>query len=83
MINDQNKIGCTALMGAARGGHEAIVQQLCNMGADHNLRTNDGMTALKYAASKGHKTIVKYFIDYPMNPIEQFYKKIKAEASAS
>ena len=53
------------------------------MGADHNLKNKDGKTALQLAASQGHKTIVKYFIECPMNPIEEFYKKIKNNTSAS
>ena len=77
MINHQDKRGHTALMAAANKGHETTVEHLSNMGADHNLKSKKGFTAAQLASE--HKTIVKYFSDCPMNPIEEFYKKLKVE----
>ena len=80
-INQQNNAGYSALIYAAGNGHETIVQHLSYMGADHNVISEDGYTASTVAAGKGHKNIVEFLDDFPMNPIEELYKKIKREAS--
>ena len=81
-IDHQNDTGATAFMAAAMCGHETTVELLSIMGADHNIKTNDGQqTAATFAATYGHETVVKYLSDCPMNPIEEFYKELKRGAS--
>ena len=87
-IDHQHWQGQTALMVAAEAGHLTTVEHLCNMGADRNLKMKNcqnqrlnNLTAAKLAEYAGQKNIVKYFNDCPMNPIEEFYKKLKNEGS--
>ena len=44
--------GSTALMCAAEGGHEAVIQLLLQHGADVAAARHDGFTALMCAASR-------------------------------
>ena len=52
----------TALMAAARNGHENIVKTLVENGAKVDLKDNEGMTANIMAAQYGHYEIVKFLI---------------------
>src|SRR5262249_42064340 len=52
--------GVTALLFAAKNGHEPIVKLLlAEEGVDASHATNDGVTALLAAALNGHESIVK------------------------
>ncbi|KAI9679647.1 MAG: hypothetical protein M1829_001609 [Trizodia sp. TS-e1964] len=66
-INKLDNRGTTALIWAARGGHEAIVQLLLDKGA--NTEANDiyGGTALICAARGGHEAIVQLLLDKGAN----------------
>ena len=55
--------GMTLLMGAAAGGHEAVVRMLLRRGASVNLRQSFGGTALMAAAEQGHPSIVQVLLD--------------------
>jgi ankyrin repeat protein len=52
----------TALMAAARNGHENIVKTLVEKGAEVDLKDNEGMSAIILAAQYGHYEIVKFLI---------------------
>src|ERR671913_518796 len=54
-IDDQ---GNTALMQAARFGHDEVVSALLIAKADMNIRNNEGKTALMLAAEAGHDQTV-------------------------
>ena len=63
-INHQDEeYGDTALMIAARNGHESILEHLIEKGADVNLQDKKCCSALMAAAYGGHKTIVKHLIE--------------------
>ncbi|RYP76681.1 hypothetical protein DL771_001603 [Monosporascus sp. 5C6A] len=53
----------TLLRWAAKGGHEAVVQQLLETGADVYARDKDGRTALSYAAERGHEAVVQQLLE--------------------
>jgi hypothetical protein len=57
------RYGKTLLMGAALGGHEAMVRMLLQRGAGVNLQSSLGGTALMDAAIEGHTTIVQALLD--------------------
>lgn len=52
-----------ALLGAAEGGHEALVQMLLEKGADPTATDNAGSTALHWAAWGGHTEIGNLMYD--------------------
>ena len=52
----------TALMAAARNGHENIVKTLVENGAEVDRKDNEGMSAIILAAQYGHYEIVKFLI---------------------
>ncbi|RYP53370.1 hypothetical protein DL768_001615 [Monosporascus sp. mg162] len=54
--------GETPLRWAAEGGHEAVVRQLLETGADVHARDKDGRTALSYAAERGHEAVVQLLL---------------------
>ena len=56
--------GWTALMFAARGGHEAVAKLLLEHGADVNAAANsDGWTALMVATRLGHEAVAKLLLE--------------------
>ena len=63
-VDDQDILGETALMWAARNGHTETVKLLVEIGdANVNHVSNYGMTALMLAAEKGHIETVKKLIE--------------------
>ena len=62
----------TALIYAATGGYESIVNALLKHGANPNLQdlysSNNRMTALMYAARDGYSTIVNNLLKSGANP---------------
>lgn len=52
----------TALMGAAHGGHVAIVETLLLRGAAPTLRDDHGVSALDYAIRQDHKDVVVFIL---------------------
>ena len=58
--------GCTLLIAAAGGGHEAMVRMLLQRGASVNLQDrlgSSGSTALMHAAACGHTSVVQVLLD--------------------
>lgn len=62
-LNRKDKNGSTALMLAARGGHEELVDLLISAGALVNTKSSYGVTALMEGVSTGKMEIVKKLID--------------------
>ena len=62
-VNVRNQHGMTALMRAARNGHERMVRALLEHGADPNVMRNDRFTALALAAFFGHTETVRILIE--------------------
>lgn len=58
-INIQDYQGGTALMYAAKNGHESVVEFLLRSKANPVLETKAGSTALDFAKREGHEKIVK------------------------
>ena len=56
--------GTTALMCAARGGHEAVAQLLLQHGADVAAANNHGITALMWAARGGHEAVAQLLLQH-------------------
>lgn len=54
---DQRYEGRTMLMAAADGGHAQLVRQLLELGADADLKNDEGKTALEIAAQEGRRLI--------------------------
>merc|ERR1712203_378625 len=58
-VNAQDKVdGSTALMMAARNGHETITEFLLQKGSNPNFINDDGMSALILASQNGQQVIV-------------------------
>lgn len=53
-VNTRDTQGCTALLRAAGGGHEAVVARLLAAGADTGLAADSGATPLSAAVSMRH-----------------------------
>ena len=62
-LRKRDGYGMTALMWAARTGHEAVVRLLLEEGADVNAKNKSGETALMGAANKGYETIVRLLLE--------------------
>ncbi|KAI9854022.1 MAG: hypothetical protein M1813_001583 [Trichoglossum hirsutum] len=62
-INTKDDGGRTALLQAAKGGHEAIVRLLVERGADVNVEDDYGNTALLWAAKCGHESTVQLLLE--------------------
>lgn len=62
-INSRDCNGVTALILAARSGHNNCIQILLDYGAHVNLRDIEGNSALIVAASQGRVFTVKYLIE--------------------
>ena len=63
VVNQQDAIGDTPLLRAARIGHTEIVNMLLKARADLNKQANDGSTPLHEAAYNGHTEIVRMLLD--------------------
>lgn len=62
-IDQQNKLGLSALILAASFGHLEMVRLLLDRGAPINHQTEWGRTALIFAASRGHLDMVRLLLD--------------------
>ena len=62
-LRKHDRDGRTALLWAARRGHEAVVRLLLENGADMNALDMYGETALVGAAEQGHETIVRLLLE--------------------
>ncbi len=71
-IDDQSKIGCTALMEAARSGNAAIVRLLISYSAGVRLKTGFGHTALHWAAESGCTEAAGALLDKDPDIIDAF-----------
>ncbi len=66
-LNLRTDQGGTALHGAARHRHEAVVRLLLEKGADVEAKDSDGRTALHWAAYCGHEAIVQLLTPLNLN----------------
>jgi Ankyrin repeats (many copies)/Ankyrin repeats (3 copies) len=57
----------TGLINAAREGHEAVVRQLLEKGANIDAKTNRRETALHKAAGNGHEAVVRLLLEKGAN----------------
>ncbi|KAM7209925.1 hypothetical protein V8F06_014692 [Rhypophila decipiens] len=61
--NAKDQKGRSPLSYAAEKGHEAVVQQLLEKGADIEAKSNSGQTPLSWAAEKGHEAVVQQLLE--------------------
>ena len=66
--------GATAVMWACERGHEQIVRDLMQAGADSDIRNDYGWTALMYAALNGHGKCIRALFEGPQK--EESLEKI-------
>ena len=69
-INLRNKEGMTALMFAAMYGENEVVDRLCKLGANLEVKgitSEYSKTALLFAAERGHKNVVEILLNYNAN----------------
>ena len=59
-VNSRDNKGRTALMNAAMGGYDNVVEFLLSKGADPKIEDNDGFTAMSHANKHGHKHTVRF-----------------------
>lgn len=62
------EFGQTALMWAANGGQEQMVQFLVEQGADINMQDEKGWTALMWAARRGSSAVINVLLAANANP---------------
>ncbi|RFU35773.1 hypothetical protein B7463_g564, partial [Scytalidium lignicola] len=62
-VNQKDSNGMTALMWAAKGGHEAVVQLLLESGADIKAKDRFKGTALIKAAQYKHEAVVRLLLE--------------------
>jgi uncharacterized protein len=62
-VDARDKFGFTALIRACQGGHEGVVEELLDRGADAYAKLNSVDTALNLAAGKGHERVVRLLLD--------------------
>ena len=62
-INKRDGNGTTALIWAARKGHDTIVRLLLDNKADVKAKDDIGYTALIWAARKGHETVAQLLLE--------------------
>ena len=63
-VRAADNFGSTALMCAARGGHEAVAQLLLQHGANVAAANNFGSTALMFAAQGGHEAVAQLLLQH-------------------
>lgn len=61
-VNSISTIGSTALMYAAKNGHDEVVVRLLEVGADPSLKTHKGHSALDLARKSGHESTVQLLL---------------------
>ncbi|PVH74235.1 hypothetical protein DL98DRAFT_658902 [Cadophora sp. DSE1049] len=62
-LNKKDKYGMTALVWAARGGHEAVVRLLLEKGANVEAKGDYKRTALVWAAWGKHEAVVRLLLE--------------------
>ena len=62
-LNKIDSYRMTALMWAAKCGHEAVVRLLLENGADPEIKNENQMTALTIAVEHGHEAIVRLLLE--------------------
>ncbi|KAL9694571.1 hypothetical protein quinque_013856 [Culex quinquefasciatus] len=63
-VEVKNKKGKSPLWLAANGGHLAVVEVLCNAGADIDSQDNRKVSSLMATFRKGHTKVVKWMVNY-------------------
>ncbi len=63
LTRTRREFGWTPLDWASRGGHDTVVQQLLDAGADANAKGEDGWTPLYWASRGGHDTVVQQLLN--------------------
>jgi ankyrin repeat protein len=67
-VDARNKMGLTALAGAAFKGHAGIAKKLLKAGANPNSTSGIGQTALMFAALAGKTEVVRVLLDAGADP---------------
>ena len=62
-IDARNRMGFTALTGAAFKGHLEVARQLVAKGADVNAANGQGQTPLMFAAMFGRAEVAKFLVE--------------------
>lgn len=63
-LKEKDIKGNTALILAAKFGHDDIVRLILMNGADANVKDSDGKTCLMYATENDHQDIMKVLYQY-------------------
>ena len=66
-VEAQDEQGATALIVAAKGGHNNVVVELLNAGADVEAQDEGGATALIVAAKAGHDRVISILLNRGAN----------------
>jgi ankyrin repeat protein len=70
-VESKDEDGRTPLSLAAEKGHESVIKQLIERGADLESKDKYGLTPLSWAAENGHEAVVKKRADLDLKDNEE------------